>query len=105
MAINKYMAIKQGERPISEYIVERERLEATLGKVAVDEIKEASFRKGLNRYMRDNMIAFHGLPLEEYIKRADDVDQDAKERKVGHYTIKSASSSESMATHCRLRHM
>src|SRR5439155_24273768 len=62
MAINKYMAIKQGERPISEYIVERERLEATLGKVAVDEIK-TSFRKGLNRHMRDNIFAFHGLPL------------------------------------------
>src|SRR5205809_810154 len=95
MAINKYMAIKQGERPISEYIVERERLEATLGKVAVDEIKETSFRKGLNRYMRDNIFTFHGLPLEEYVKRAEDVDQEAKERKVGHYTIKSASSSGS----------
>jgi len=38
MAINKYLAIRQRERPVSEYIVERERLEATLGKVAVDEI-------------------------------------------------------------------
>src|SRR5438046_6005188 len=88
MAINKYLAIRQRERPISEYIVERERLEATLGKVAVDEIREGSFRKGLNRYMRDNMVAFRGLPYEEYKAKAEDVDQDAKECKVGHYTVK-----------------
>ena len=49
MAINKYMAIRQGQRPVSEYIVERERLEATLGKVIANEIKEASFRKRLEQ--------------------------------------------------------
>src|SRR5436190_14299988 len=59
-----------------------------LRKVAVDEIREGSFRKGLNRYMRDNMVAFRGLPYEEYKAKAEDVDQDAKERKVGHYTVK-----------------
>ena len=30
MAINKYMTIKQGERLVSEYIVEREKLEVIL---------------------------------------------------------------------------
>ena len=35
--------------------------------------------------MRENMIAFRGLPYEEYKEKAEDTDQDAKERKVGHY--------------------
>ena len=95
MTLNKYMAIKQYERPVLEYIVERERLETTLGKVITNEIKETSFRKGLNRYMRDNMIVFRGLPYEEYKNRAEDVDQDAKERRVGRYAMKQNPSSSS----------
>jgi hypothetical protein len=93
MAIDKYMAIRQGERPVSEYIVERERLENTLGKLLAVELKETSFRKGLNKYMKDNMIAFRGLPYAEYVRSAEDVDQDAKERKVGHYASKQNPSS------------
>lgn len=45
--------------------------------------------------MRENMIAFHDLPYEEYKKKAEDTDQDAKERKVGHYAPKTTSSSDS----------
>ena len=38
--------------------------------------------------MRINVIAFRGLSYEEYKERAEDVDQDAKERKVDHYAFK-----------------
>ena len=103
MAINKYMAIRQGERPVSEYIIERERLEANLGKMIVDEIKETSFRRGLNKYMQDNMVAFHGLSYEEYKTRAEDVDQDAKEHKIGHYTSRPTFGSKMNATNRVIR--
>ena len=92
-AINKYITIKQGDRPVSEYIVEREKLEATLGTAISEEIKESSFRKGLNKHMKDNMVAFHGQRYEEYKRSAEEVDQDAKERRVGHYAPKQNTSS------------
>src|SRR5947207_15352933 len=89
MTLNKYMIIKQYERSISEYIVERERLETTLEKIITNEIKETSFRKDLNRYMRDNMIVFRGLAYEKYVKEAEEVNQDIKKCKIDHYIIKS----------------
>ena len=94
MAMDKYLVIKQGERPVSEYIVERERLEATLGNLLADPLKESRFRRGLNKYMKDNMVPFRGLPYAEYVRKAEDVDQDAKERKVGHYGSKPTSDSK-----------
>src|SRR5436190_15409235 len=38
--------------------------------------------------MKDNMIPFRGLSYVEYVRKAEDVEQDAKERKVGHYSTK-----------------
>ena len=45
------------------------------------------------------MITFRGLWYEEYKTKTKDVDQDVKERKIDHYTSKSASSPEFKTNH------
>ena len=68
------MIIKQYERSISKYIMKRKRLEIILEKIITNEIKKTSFRKDLNKYMRDNMIMFHGLIYKKYIKGIEEMD-------------------------------
>src|SRR5271169_3294287 len=66
IAVTKYLAIKQHNRTVQEYIVEREGMENTLGEVIGKALKESSFREGLNRSMRDKMELFRELDFEKY---------------------------------------
>lgn len=84
-AIDRYLAIKQDDRSVAEYIVEEEDMENTLGEWIGQPLKETSFRKGLHEWIKDRLIAFRELPLEKYKKKAEYVDQDARERMVGPY--------------------
>src|SRR5213083_295025 len=52
IAIDKYLAIKQGKRPVKEYMVEKEMLENTLGNRIHFDLRESSFRRGLHEEMR-----------------------------------------------------
>src|SRR5271169_2235524 len=88
-AIDRYMDIKQKGRPVIEYIAEKEELENTLGEIIPKELKETSFRKGLDAWIRDKLIIFRGLPLKEYREKAESIDMDARERKIGPYKVKS----------------
>jgi RNase H-like domain found in reverse transcriptase/Integrase zinc binding domain/Retrotransposon gag protein/Retroviral aspartyl protease/Reverse transcriptase (RNA-dependent DNA polymerase)/Chromo (CHRromatin Organisation MOdifier) domain/Zinc knuckle len=92
MMLERYMKIRQGGRSLAEYLLERERLETSLGRLLNTQLKEMSFRRGLNEYMRDRMVSYRGMPFEEYKRKAEMVDQDARERKVGHYKPDTSSS-------------
>src|SRR5271154_102033 len=87
-AINRYLTIKQGGRSVGEYIVDKEDLENTLGNLIQQPLKETSFRSGLDEWFRDELIAFRELPFEQYKTKAEMIDQDARERKVGPYKPK-----------------
>jgi hypothetical protein len=91
-AMDKYLAIKQ-TGTIGEYIVERENLENTLGKLIPQPLKESSFRKGLDNDMRRKMQLFRELPFHDYKTKAESIDNDMKDTKTGPYAPKSASSS------------
>lgn len=78
-AITRYHAIKQNGRSVAEYIVEREGLESTLGKALTKAVKESSFKEGLNRWIRDVLVVFSDLPFEQYKKKAEAVDEEARE--------------------------
>jgi hypothetical protein len=83
------MAIKQRERPVIEYIVEKEALENTLGEIIPKELRETSFRNGLDNWLRGRLAIFRGLPLEQYKDRAETIEQDARETKTGPFKPKS----------------
>ena len=80
-AITRYHAIKQNGRSVAEYIVERERLESTLGKAVTKGMRESSFKEGLDRWIRDVLVVFSDLPFEQYKKKAEVVDEEAREMK------------------------
>src|SRR5215510_9436233 len=48
LSMKKYLAIKQNRRSVSEFIVERESLENTLGNAISKVTKETSFRENLD---------------------------------------------------------
>src|SRR5437667_6140659 len=85
IAIDKYLAIRQGKRPVKEYMVEKEMLENTLGRRIHSDLMESSFRLGLHEEMRKAMVLFRDLPFKEYKRKAEIIDRDMKERKVGPY--------------------
>src|SRR5205814_8029838 len=87
IAIDKYLAIKQGKRPVKEYMVEKEMLENTLGRRIHSDLMEISFRRGLHEEMRKAMVLFRDLPFKEYKRKAEIIDRDMKERKVGPYAL------------------
>src|SRR5437762_3140016 len=87
IAIDKYLAIKQGKRPVKEYMVEKEMLENTLGRRIHSDLMESSFRRGLHEEMRKAMVLFRDLPFKEYKRKAEIIDRDMKERKVGPYAL------------------
>jgi hypothetical protein len=90
--LDKYLAIKQ-TGTVGEYIVERENLENTLGKLIPQPLKESSFRRGLDSDMRLKMQLFRELPFDEYKAKAESIDNDMKDTKTGPYAPKSSSSS------------
>src|SRR5436305_1385799 len=92
IAIDKYLAIKQGKRPVKEYMVEKEMLENTLGRRIHSDLMESSFRRGLREEMRKAMVLFRDLPFKEYKRKAEIIDRDMKERKVGPYAAESSDS-------------
>lgn len=88
-AITKYLAIEQTDgKSVSEYIVQREDMETTLGDAITDRIIKSSFRKGLHKWIREKMSPFSDLSHEEYMRKVEVLDQDAKEQKVGPYAPK-----------------
>ena len=88
-AITRYLAIEQTDgKSVSQYIVEREDMETTLGDAITDRIKKRSFRRGLHRWIREKMSPFADLPHDEYVRKVEIVDQEAKEQKIGPYTRK-----------------
>src|SRR5438552_1484764 len=91
IAIDKYLAIRQGKRPVKEYMVEKEMLENTLGNRIHSDLRESSFRRGLHEEMRKAMVLFRDLPFKEYKRKAEIIDRDMKERKVGPYAPDSSS--------------
>jgi hypothetical protein len=91
-ALDKYLAIKQ-TGTVGEYIVERENLENTLGKLIPQPLKESSFRRGLDSDMRRKMQLFRELPFDEYKAKAESIGNDMKDMKTGPYAPKSSSSS------------
>src|SRR6266480_5404666 len=95
IAIDKYLAIKQGKRPVKEYMVEKEMLENTLGKRIHSDLMESSFRRGLHEEMRKAMVLFRDLPFKEYKRKAEIIDRDMKERKVGPYAPEHSDSRKS----------
>ena len=98
-AITKYLAIEQTDgKSVSEYIVEREDMETTLGDAITDRIIKSSFRKGLHRWLREKMSPFSDLSHEEYVRKVEVLDQDAREQKVGPYAPKKGDSKDSKSS-------
>src|SRR5437762_11824651 len=64
---------------------EKEMLENTLGNMIHFDLRESSFRRRLHEEMRKAMVLFHDLPFKEYKRKAEIIDRDMKERKVGPY--------------------
>src|SRR5438046_6506454 len=64
---------------------EKEMLENTLGRRIHSDLMESSFRRGLHEEMRKAMVLFRDLPFKEYKRKAEIIDRDMKERKVGPY--------------------
>src|SRR5438876_3085201 len=95
IAIDKYLAIKQGKWPVKEYMVEKEMLENTLGRRIHSDLMESSFRRGLHEEMRKAMVLFGDLPFKEYKRKAEIIDRDMKERKVGPYAPEHSDSRKS----------
>ena len=48
LSMKKYLAIKQNGRSVSEFIVERDSLENTLGDAIPDVLKDTSFRENID---------------------------------------------------------
>src|SRR6266480_1474372 len=61
IAIDKYLVIKQGKRPMKEYMVKKEMLKNILSKQIHSDLKESSFRRGLHEEMKKAMLLFHDL--------------------------------------------
>ena len=95
LSMKRYLAIKQNGRSVSEFIVERESLENTLGDAISKVTKETSFRENLDGWLIKKLVTFHDLPYEEYKRKAESTDQDMRERKLGPYSTKKASSEAS----------
>src|SRR5947207_8432831 len=74
-------------------MVEKEMLENTLGKRIHSDLMESSFRHGLHEEMRKAMVLFRDLPFKEYKRKAEIIDRDMKERKVGPYALDPSSDS------------
>src|SRR4030095_11756460 len=74
ISLRKYTTIKQNGRSVSEYIVERERLENTLGTAISEDLKESSFRNNLDQWLREKLVMFHDLPYEQYKRKAESTD-------------------------------
>ena len=89
-AVKKYLEIKQGGRSVSEYIIEREKMENTLGSEIPQSLKETSFKEGLIDALKERMALFRELPFEEYKRKAESIDDDMRERQVGPYRPKAA---------------
>src|SRR5216117_2500978 len=90
LSMKKYLAIKQNGRSVSEFIVERESLENTLGNAIPDVLKDTSFRENIDVWLIKKLVTFHDLPYEEYKRKAESTDQDMRERKLGPYSMKRA---------------
>ena len=88
LSIKKYLAIKQNGRSVSEYSVERESLENTLGDAISKDTKETSFHKNLDRWLIEKLITFRDLPYDQYKLKAEYTDQDMRERKLGPYSAR-----------------
>ena len=82
ISLRKYGAIKQNGRPVSEYIVERERLENTLGAAISEDLKESSFCDNLDGELIKALVAFRDLSYEQYKRKAESTDQEMRERKL-----------------------
>ena len=93
MALTKYLAIKQNGRSVSEFMVERESLENTLGDVISSKLKETSFRKNLDLWLREKLVTFRDLSYEQYKLKAEATDQDMREQKLGPYSMKRSDTS------------
>ena len=74
---DRYLAIKQDGCSVAEYIVDKEDLENTLGDQISQPIKETSFRRGLNGWIKDELIAFNDLSFKRYKDKVEFIDQDA----------------------------
>src|SRR5204862_5423632 len=85
IAIDKYLAIKQGKRPVKEFMVEKEMLENTLGRRIHSDLMESSFRRGEHEETREEIVLCSDMPYKEYKRKAEIIDRDMKERKVGPY--------------------
>ena len=75
---------------MSEFIVERERLENTLGAALSAELKETSFRSNLDKDLIKELVAFRDLPYEAFKRKAESTDQEMREQKLGPYSVKAA---------------
>src|SRR5438046_5298699 len=73
-------------------MVDKEMLENTLGRRIHSDLMESSFRRGLHEEMRKAMVLFRDLPFKEYKRKAEIIDRDMKERKVGPYAAESSDS-------------
>jgi len=74
-------------------MVEKEMLENTLGNRIHFDLRESSFQRGLHEEMRKAMVLFRDLPFKEYKRKAEIIDRDMKERKVGPYALDPSSDS------------
>ena len=94
IALAKYIAIEQrcGVTSVAEYIVQKEYMENTLGSLISDQLKETTFRKGLDPWILGKINVFRDVEFEVYKKKAESVDRDAHERKVGPYREKAKGS-------------
>jgi len=94
--MTRYRAVKQNGRSVAEYIVERERLESSLGKTLTKAVKESSFKEGLNRWIRELLVVFSDLPFEQYKTKAEMVDEEAREQRAAGLSSLPASGPDSI---------
>ena len=86
---------QQNGRSVAEYIVERERLESTLGKAVTKGMKESSFKEGLDKGIRDVLLVFSDLPFEQYKRKAEVVDEETRAEQKRAESLLSLSTSDS----------
>ena len=76
LGIKNYITIKQNEHSVSDFIIEREVLENTLGSAIFKDLREITFHSNLDMWLKEKLVMFADLPYKQYKRKAESTDQD-----------------------------
>ena len=63
-----------------------------MGAAISEDLKESSFHDNLDGELIKALVAFHNLPYEQYKQKVEHTHQEMRERKLGLYALRKASS-------------